>query len=96
MSLEFYKTIAGRKFYDGTMPNIATQLERIANSLESIAVNLESKPEESTTDEQDFGNSFYQQRNLVGDALKDIAELAKQGAEDSAARMRERHLNDDE
>jgi hypothetical protein len=95
MSLEFYKTIAGRKFYDGTMPNIATQLERIANSLESIAVNLESKPEESS-DDQDFGNSFYQQRNLVNDTLKDIAELAKQGAEDSAARMRERQLNDDD
>jgi hypothetical protein len=95
MSLEFYKTIAGRKFYDGTLPNIATQLERIANSLESIAVNLESKPEESTN-KQDFGNSFYQQRNLVDDALKDIAELAKQGAEESAARMRERHLKDGE
>jgi hypothetical protein len=95
MSLEFYKTIAGRKFYDGTMPNIATQLERIANSLESIAVNLESTPAEATS-KQDFGNSYYQQRNLVDDALNDIAELAKQGAEDSAARMRERHLNDDE
>lgn len=34
MSLEFYKTQAGRRHYDGTLPRIADALERIAASLE--------------------------------------------------------------
>lgn len=82
MSLEFYKTIAGRKFYDGTMPSIATQLERIANSLESIAANAELNAEDSN--QPDFGKSYYQQRNLVDDALTEIADLARKSAEDCA------------
>lgn len=34
MSLEFYKTLAGRKYYEGTMPRIADALERIAEAME--------------------------------------------------------------
>ena len=34
MSLEFYKTQAGRRHYDGTLPRIADALERIAAVLE--------------------------------------------------------------
>lgn len=34
MSLEFYKTPAGRKYYEGTMPRIADALERIAEAME--------------------------------------------------------------
>ena len=34
MSLEFYKTLAGRKYYEGTMPRIADALERIAEVME--------------------------------------------------------------
>jgi len=31
---EFFKTVMGRRFYEGTAPNIARQLERVANALE--------------------------------------------------------------
>ena len=34
---EFFQTIMGRAFYDGTMPRIATALERIATALEHAA-----------------------------------------------------------
>ena len=34
MSLEFYKTPAGRKYYEGTMPRIADALERLADVME--------------------------------------------------------------
>lgn len=31
---ESFQTLMGRKFYDGTLPRIATALERIADALE--------------------------------------------------------------
>lgn len=31
---EFFQTVMGRKFYEGTAPSIAKQLERIADALE--------------------------------------------------------------
>jgi hypothetical protein len=34
MGPEFFQTIMGRQFYDGTLPRIAKALERIANALE--------------------------------------------------------------
>ena len=44
MSLEFYKTLAGRKFYEGTLPRIATALERIADCLDKE----QSEPEQKS------------------------------------------------
>ena len=34
---EFFQTIMGKKFYEGTVPRIASALDRIANSLEFLA-----------------------------------------------------------
>ena len=31
---EFFQTIMGKRFVEGTAPNIARQLERVANALE--------------------------------------------------------------
>jgi hypothetical protein len=33
---EFHETVGGRKFYEGTMPSIATALVRISDQLQSI------------------------------------------------------------
>ena len=35
MSIDFFQTVMGRQFYDGTLPRIAKALERIANALEA-------------------------------------------------------------
>ena len=37
MSLDFYQTVGGRQFIEGTMPRIAKALEGIEKSLEKIA-----------------------------------------------------------
>ena len=34
MSIDFFQTVMGRQFYDGSVPRIAKALERIANALE--------------------------------------------------------------
>lgn len=36
MSIEFFQTVMGRGFYDGSVPRIARSLERIADALEKI------------------------------------------------------------
>ena len=33
---EFFQTVMGRHFYDGTMPRVAEALERIADALEVL------------------------------------------------------------
>jgi hypothetical protein len=38
MSLDFYQTVGGRQFIDGTMKDIARSLERIAESLERMEI----------------------------------------------------------
>ena len=38
MGPEFFQTIMGRQFYDGTLPRIAKALERIADALEAAKV----------------------------------------------------------
>jgi len=35
VTTEFFQTVMGRQFYDGTMPRIARALERIADGLEA-------------------------------------------------------------
>jgi hypothetical protein len=44
MSLEFYQTVGGRQFIDGTMKNIARSLERIADALEEQNKSGEGEP----------------------------------------------------
>jgi hypothetical protein len=34
--IDFYQTVMGRAFYDGTMPKLAEALERIASALETL------------------------------------------------------------
>ena len=43
MSLEFYKTQAGRRYYDGVLPRIASALERIADVMESTNTEQQKK-----------------------------------------------------
>lgn len=38
---DFYKTIMGHKFYEGTVPQIARELVKLNANLERIAVALE-------------------------------------------------------
>jgi len=40
MSDEFFLTMMGRRHYEGTMPKIAEQLERLNKNLEAIVVEL--------------------------------------------------------
>lgn len=39
---EFYQTLMGRKLIEGTLPDIANQLERIANALEDKEIRTEN------------------------------------------------------
>ena len=34
---EFFQTIMGKRFFEGTAPNIARQLERVANALDAYS-----------------------------------------------------------
>ena len=43
MSLEFYKTQAGRRYYEGVLPRIANALERIADVMESTNTEQQKK-----------------------------------------------------
>ena len=43
MSLDFYQTVGGRQFIDGTMKNISRSLERIADSLEKMGSTAEQE-----------------------------------------------------
>jgi uncharacterized protein YukE len=45
---DFFRTLMGQKFYEGTMPRIAKALERIADALEKIA---EAENKETEGDE---------------------------------------------
>ena len=38
---EFYRTVMGRQFFDGTMPRIAKALERLVGVLENEALTLD-------------------------------------------------------
>lgn len=44
MSLDFYQTVGGRQFIDGTMKNISRSLERIADAMEKMEI--VARPEE--------------------------------------------------
>jgi len=39
---EFHQTLMGRKLIEGTLPDIANQLERIANALEDKEIRTEN------------------------------------------------------
>ena len=41
--IQFFETIMGHKFYDGSIPMIIEQLSRIADSLDIIAHHIEIK-----------------------------------------------------
>ena len=73
MSLEFYKTQAGRRFYDGVMPRIADALERIADHLET----------EKKVERDDVTRPPFSTKAMVDSALTDITSMAKQAAEDA-------------
>jgi hypothetical protein len=42
---EFFQTVMGKQFYDGTMPRIAKALERIADAMEKQQEPLAAAPE---------------------------------------------------
>ena len=73
MSLEFYQTRAGRKFYEADVPEIAEQLKRIADSLEVLtsSVNTE-KP--------------FKMERLVDDAVEEILLMATKDAKRAASK----------
>lgn len=77
MSLEFYKTQAGRRFYDGTMTRIADSLERIATCLEE----QQTKSKEAAPDSREMMDAYppgVMENNfdkVVDMAMKEIAEL---------------------
>ena len=73
MSLEFYQTRAGRKFYEADVPEIAEQLKRIANSLEVIASSVDTeKP--------------VKMEQLVDDAVEEILSMATKDAKRAASK----------
>ena len=72
MSLEFYKTQAGRRFYDGVMPRIADALERIANHLEA------EKAEEKRSVLQEVCPNMTE---LVNEALQEVHTMASAEAD---------------
>tara|TARA_B110000444_G_scaffold232681_1_gene241549 strand:+ start:358 stop:606 length:249 start_codon:yes stop_codon:yes gene_type:complete len=80
MSLEFYKTQAGRRFYDGTMTRIADSLERIATSLEQRQ-KTPTELEEDIPASQELAD--YTQ-NLVNNALSDIEAITRSAADEVA------------
>jgi hypothetical protein len=44
--LDFYRTVGGRKFFDGTVPDLVQQVKRVADALERVAELLaEAKPD---------------------------------------------------
>ena len=74
MSIEFYNTQAGRRFYDGVLPRIADALERIADSLEE-----DKKPEVG-------GIDLVGSSSMVDDALKGLVEIANRDAAEARAK----------
>ena len=52
MSLDFYHTVGGRQFIDGTMKNISRSLERIADAMEKMEIVVRPE-EEQLCDEPD-------------------------------------------
>jgi hypothetical protein len=49
MGPEFFKTPMGRRYYEHTLPELAKQLERIADVLEALLARLDTKePEEGS------------------------------------------------
>ncbi|MDB2481829.1 hypothetical protein N9W84_01540 [bacterium] len=45
MGIKFFQTIMGRKFYEGTLPHLIRQLERLNDNLEKINKSSEDKKE---------------------------------------------------
>jgi hypothetical protein len=43
MPPEFFQTPMGRRFYEHTMPELAKQLERVADALEALLAKLAKK-----------------------------------------------------
>ena len=73
MSLEFYQTRAGRKFYEADVPDIAENLKRIANSLEVLASIVDTaKP--------------VKMEQLVDDAVEEILSMATKDAKRAASK----------
>jgi len=49
----FFRTPMGRKFFDGTMPKIADQLERLNDNLEALLAELCQRRLQSTKPQGD-------------------------------------------
>ena len=47
--IEFFQTVMGKRFYEGTAPRIAAALERIADELERTRVERESNADTKET-----------------------------------------------
>jgi hypothetical protein len=48
--MEFYRTVGGRRFVDHTIPELALQLQRIANALDKILDRIEARDPSIRTD----------------------------------------------
>ena len=42
MSVQFYETIMGRRFYEGTMPKIEKDLEQLTKAVEKLSAQVET------------------------------------------------------
>jgi hypothetical protein len=41
--IEFYKTMAGRRFFEGDLPRLVLATERLASAFERLAIALETQ-----------------------------------------------------
>ena len=57
---ELHETLLGKKLIEGTLPNIAKQLERIANALEK-----RQTPEQVTSAFKAYANSDAEDHDIV-------------------------------
>jgi hypothetical protein len=79
MSLEFYKTQAGRRYYDGVLPRIANALERIADVMENTTTEQTNK--DNTADPVDQAmQEIYNMSSKAAVAAREKAIAAERDA----------------
>ena len=74
---DFYKTIMGRSFYEGTIPQIASTLANIAKDLARIADALENKNKWATVIDEEI--AYYKEGSrLVVFTEPEVAKLLRE------------------
>ena len=79
MSLEFYQTVGGRQFIDGTMKKVAASLEDISDSLKLIVDVIETmrdeKQQEPEPGTKAYDKALLQSFGDCSEALKDDEDM---------------------